>query len=246
MFGYLTEMPRNPKGTPSTAATVRKAVLASSDRYWRVADFDGHSPTAVARELSRLAGGKELSHVAKGLYYRPGRTPLGKSMPSRALVTKLTSGADLHPAGQSAANVLGLSTQNPAIGVFATIRSRRPTVVSDARVFTDRPVSRIDLTRTEASILEVLRDGARASDMDPESTRRRVVALMRSEVRVGPFLRAALNEPARVRAIVGALAQEAGVSHRRLVNLKKSLSPFSRFDFGALGQLRYARDWQAQ
>jgi len=239
-------MPRNAKGTRSNAAAVRRAVLASADRYWRVADFVGFSPTAVARELSRLAARNELTHVAKGVYYRRRHTPLGLSKPSPAVVARLRLGPDLHPAGQSAANVLGLSTQNPAAGVFATTHRRRPAVAGDAQVFTDRPVSRVGLTPTEAAILEVLRDGARRSDMDPESTRRRLLAIMRADARTNAILRASLNEPPRVRALVGALLQEMGVAPRRLRELKRSLSPFSTFEFGALRGLRSAGDWQAR
>jgi hypothetical protein len=58
--------------------------------------------------------------------------------------------------------------------------------------------------------------------------------------------RAALSEPPRVRAMLGAIGQELHVSPKTLQQLRDSLNPLSRFDFGGLGALRHAREWQAK
>ena len=53
-------------------------------------------------------------------------------------------------------------------------------------------------------------------------------------------------EPPRVRAMLGAIAQELGKSPQHLEQLRQGLNPFSRFDFGILRNLRYAREWQGK
>ena len=49
-----------------------------------------------------------------------------------------------------------------------------------------------------------------------------------------------------VRAMLGALGQQAGVPVEALVELRASLNPISSFDFGMLAALEHARDWQAK
>jgi len=54
------------------------------------------------------------------------------------------------------------------------------------------------------------------------------------------------TEPPRVRAMLGALGQELGYSVELLQRLRGLLNPYSRFDFGKLSTLRYAREWQSK
>lgn len=56
---------------------------------------------------------------------------------------------------------------------------------------------------------------------------------------------AAADEPPRVRAMLGAMGQELGMPQRQLSALRRSLNPLTRFNFGKLADLRYAKDWQA-
>jgi hypothetical protein len=46
--------------------------------------------------------------------------------------------------------------------------------------------------------------------------------------------------------MLGALGEELGMPPRLLEQLKRSLNPLSRYDFGRLGSLRHAREWQAK
>jgi hypothetical protein len=46
--------------------------------------------------------------------------------------------------------------------------------------------------------------------------------------------------------MIGAIGQQLGKNRGALRRLRNSLNPFSRFDFGLLAGLRYARDWQAK
>lgn len=49
-----------------------------------------------------------------------------------------------------------------------------------------------------------------------------------------------------MRAMLGALGRQAGVPVEALVELRASLNPISRFDFGMLAALEQARDWEAK
>ena len=75
---------------------------------------------------------------------------------------------------------------------------------------------------------------------------RRLLALVNDPADFRRLTDAALAEPPRVRAMLGALGQQAGAPPGALRALRESLNPISRFDFGALAALQYARDWQAR
>ena len=70
--------------------------------------------------------------------------------------------------------------------------------------------------------------------------------LLSEKGRFERLLRIAVSEPPRVRAMIGAIGQQLGKNRRAMRRLRNSLNPFSRFDFGLLAGLRYARDWQAK
>ena len=55
-----------------------------------------------------------------------------------------------------------------------------------------------------------------------------------------------MGEPTRVRAMLGALGEELSMSSRLLDEMRGSLNPLSRYDFGRLESLRYAKQWQAK
>jgi hypothetical protein len=61
-------------------------------------------------------------------------------------------------AGLGAANALGLSTQNPARGEFATPAAAGPGALRDAIVYTRRPHARSGLSADQGALLEVLRE----------------------------------------------------------------------------------------
>ena len=60
------------------------------------------------------------------------------------------------------------------------------------------------------------------------------------------LLEVSRTEPPRVRAVLGAIGEQIGQPESRLSELRESLNPLSRFDFGILAALAYARQWQAK
>jgi hypothetical protein len=184
--------------------------------------------------------------VAKGVYYRPVRTRLGPSVPGPVAVAAQTLKAPIHPAGLSAANMLGLTAQNPRRPEFATTAAAAPTALRDAHVYTRRPMERTGLSAEDGAILETLRERAASSDLSPDGTARTLLRLLGDAERFTGLVDAAMAEPPRVRAMLGALGQELGMPSRSLEQLRGSLNPLSRFDFGQLACLRHAGEWQAR
>ncbi len=230
----------------SASAAIRRRVEAGGERFWRYEDFAGLPPAAVAKTLSRLAKEGELDRVSKGVYYRTRPTRFGPSLPAASAVAANTLRAALHPAGLTAANALGFTTQNPARLEYATSASDRPSALPRAQVATRRPQGRNRLTREEGAMLEFLRDRGRTSDLSPARTKARLLRLLRDPDRFARLVRAAADEPPRVRAMLGAAGEEIRADSRLLQQLRRSLNPLSRFDFGYLGELRHARKWQAK
>ena len=81
------------------------------------------SRAAVDQALSRLARGGRLLRVCRGVYMRPVETRFGmrppiveKAVPALAALW----GETIVPCGASAANILGLTTQNPVLPVYLT------------------------------------------------------------------------------------------------------------------------------
>jgi Family of unknown function (DUF6088) len=233
--------------SPQSAATVvRERVLAEGARFWSHADFGGLSATAVAHALSRLTAEGVLLRVCKGLYYRSEMTVLGPSIPSATAALALTMRAPLHASGLTAANWLGFTPQNPGRREFATPAAGRPGGLGDAIVYTRRPVSRVGLSNDDGALLEMLRDRARFSDLSPRATVKRLVSMVSDPERFARLAAAVLSEPPRVRAMLGALGEQAGMPAEVLTPLRVGLNPLSRFDFGVLRVLPNAREWQAR
>lgn len=230
----------------SVASLVRRRVEAGGERFWRPSDFPNQSSSAVLTALSRLTREGVLRRERKGVYYRARPTRFGASVPVASAAVAETLRAPVHPAGLTAANALGFTTQNPFRREFATPAAGRPLALSDALVYTRRPDNREGLSPTEGALLEFLRERGQSSDLSPERTRQRLHQLLADGQTFARLAKAGEKEPPRVRAMLGALGQEVEADPKLLKRLRKSLNPASRFDFGALRALQHARDWQAK
>lgn len=225
---------------------VRARIESGGERYWRHSDFPDLPSGAVVQALHRFQRAGGLQRVRKGLYYRGRGTIFGPSVPARADIAARSTRAPLQPAGLTAANALGLTTQNPARPEYATTSGRASTAVGGAIVHTRRPPTRARLSALEGAILEVLRDHARTSDLSAVDTGRRLRKVLSEKDTFDRLAAAAAAEPPRVRAMLGALGEEMGANPAAIARLRRSLNPLSRFDFGPLRSLRSAKRWQAR
>lgn len=242
-----TEPPAQPR---QIAPWVRRRIDRGGERLWRLEDFPGVSVSAVAQALSRLTREGRLERLSKGVYYRPRQTALGRSRPSPAAVRSLaaTGGGCVFPAGISAANLLGFTTQSAVRVEVATVGFRLPRKLlgSDTVVHTRRPEAWKSLAETDAALLDFLRRAGRTSELSPEETVDRTLGLCRDEGRFSRLLGVATSEPPRVRAMLGAIGAQIGENPAVLDSLRRSLNPLSRFDFGLLDGLAHAGEWQAR
>jgi hypothetical protein len=152
------------------------------------------------------------------------------------------------PAGIAAANLLGFTTQNAARIELATdgLSLSRLFLGKDALVHTRRPAAWRTLSEMDAALLDFLRNRGVSCELPPEDMVERLLEYFREPGRFERLLEAAPSEPPRVRAMLGAIGEQIGQPESALAELRESLNPLSRFDFGILAALAYARRWQAK
>lgn len=233
----------------NVARDVRKRIEAEGQRLWRLADFEDMPFTAVAQTLSRLCRQGIIQRLNKGLYYRSQPTIFGPSVPSQSQIFNLgIKGKGVFPAGVAAANLLGFTTQNPGRPEVATYRLSLPRLMIGKRtiIHTRRPESWKELSEKEAALLDFLRQSGKDSELSSEETVHKLLNHFREKGQFERLAQIAESEPPRVRAILGAIGQELRRKKSLLIDLKESLNPLSKFDFGNLIALKYAKQWQAK
>lgn len=229
-----------------TAVVVQKRVERGGRRFWSLRDFEDLPSQAVLTALSRLNQRGVIERQGKGVYYRPTPTGFGLSRPSRTAAAAKQIKHVVHPAGLSAANLLGFTTQNVLRGEYATTATGTPTALRGSIVHTRRPQSRAKLSQEEGALLEVLRDRASTSDLSEAETVKRMLRLLTDRDRFKKLAIAAKGEPPRVRAMLGALGEQLDMPQSLTAPLRNSLNPASVYGFGKLSTLKYAHDWQAR
>jgi hypothetical protein len=170
---------------------------------------------------------------------------LGEVPADPVVLGEILSRGRSHLAGLSAANALGLTTQVPA-RVELAVEGKRPTSPRGVAFKPRMGTNRGHLSAREAALLEVLRDINHLTDLSPRETARKLRHLLAADSARRRVLRAATTEPPRVRAMAGALAEDAGASKEELRLLRKKLNPTTRYDFGPLSVLATARAWGAR
>ena len=233
----------------SVMMLVRQRIERGGERLWRFEDFRDLPFLAVAQALSRSTRNGTIERLSKGVYYRNRETAFGKSRPNPTAIGNLAlRRKTIFPSGIAAANLLGFTTQMAKQGEVATsaLSLPRKLIGNDTIIHTRRPERWARLSKTDAALLEFLRREGKFSELSQEETIRRTLALLSEEGRLGRLLRIAGTEPPRVRAMLGALGERLGANPKTLRQLRASLNPFSRFDFGSLRALPNANTWQAQ
>jgi hypothetical protein len=228
---------------------VRQRIECGGERLWRLDDFNNLPHSAVAQALSRLRRQGMLERLSKGVYYRARQTSFGKSLPNPAAIQKLAlRRKHVFPSGVAAANLLGFTTQMPVRGEVATnaLSLPRKLIGNDTVIHARRPEAWAGLSESDTALLDFLRRAGRTSELPPEETIRKTLALFSEKGRFERLMKIADAEPPRVRAIMGAIAEQLAKKPDALRKLRDSLNPFSRFDFGVLRGLKYAKTWQAK
>jgi hypothetical protein len=150
----------------SAQGAVRDWVMAlAPGAYFTTSDVPGTSGS-VDSALSRLAAPEgPIQRVRQGVYWRKGvSTRFGHALPDPAQVALVAAGAGAGPAGPSAANSVGMSTQVPKRPHVAVV-GRAPKGLHGVRVTARANPHRVLLTPTEVAVLESLRDFDRYTEI---------------------------------------------------------------------------------
>jgi hypothetical protein len=240
--------PKEPPKRTATELALRQAKL-SSNSLLRAEDLKGTTPAAATKALARLAKQGVLTRVGKGLYFAPKDTLLGMSKPSELTIAQKTLEGKTRPTGASAANLLGLSTQLPARPQLVVFTSNPPRHMGTARIRLRRGLRPHPLPMLEGALLELIRDRGEFAETSAKESYQRLRYLLKEQLqmdRLRELREVALEEPPRVRAMLGAMFAYAELPQSLWEPLKASLNPLTKFDFGLFSELPNAQQWQAK
>lgn len=238
-----------PKSKLSASELIIQSVGLAPGSLIRASDVEGTTRSAASKALARLAKQGILARVGKGLYYAPKDTLLGKSRPSEMAIAMKTLEGKTRPTGASAANLLGLSTQLPARPQLVAFTSNKPKNAGVARLRLRRGSKLRPLPTLEGALLEFISERGKSAEASAKESYRRLRFLLKEQLqmeRLRELSQVALDEPPRVRAMLGALFAYADLPESLWRPLKASLNPLTRFDFGLFSELPNAREWQAK
>jgi hypothetical protein len=185
-------------GSRRVMQVVRRRIERGGERLWRLDDFGDLPSSAVAQALSRLRRQSTLERLSKGVYYRARQTSFGKSLPNPAAMKKLAaSHKQVFPSGIAAANLLGFTTQTARHSEVATsaLSLPRKLIGNDTVIHARRPEAWTGLSEADAALLDFLRRRGRTSELSPQETIRRTLALFSEKGRFERLLKIADSEP---------------------------------------------------
>ena len=240
----------NPASLASRLAT--RVSRGPGDRIWTYEDFaDLESPmTAVAAALSRLTRKGILRRIRRGMYYKPAITRFGESRPdpNSAIEAALRGHGTLGiVTGLEAWRRLGLTTQITSESMLISSKRLRISPVMGHRVRAAIRSSARGSRGNERAVLDALRAIRRIPGTTPDS----VLDWARFHLRAGTLdfpalVRMAKKEPPRVRALLGALMEDASLKDTEDMRdiLRSSLNPLTTYRIpGALEHLKTAKEW---
>lgn len=156
------------------SATRTWVMAQPAGAYFNSSDVPGSS-AAVDSLLSRLARPDgPIQRVRQGVYWRkPAATRFGSARPDPERVAMAAAGPGAGPAGASAANSIGLSTQVPRRPHIAVV-GRVPKGLKDVHVTARSNAMRVLLSPAEIAVLEGIRDFDRYADITWPQARQRL------------------------------------------------------------------------
>ena len=147
----------------TTAEMIRRRVQeVPAGTFIRPAELPG-TRSAVLTALSRLHADGELVRVRNGLYWKGLRSRFGSGQPNPLDAAVAVAGTGAGPTGWSATQVLGLSTQFPAVPELA-VAGPVPTL-EGVRFHRRNNAARHELNFFEVALMETLRSYPRYAEV---------------------------------------------------------------------------------
>lgn len=190
---------------------------------------------AAAKTLSTLVAKGVLQRASKGVFFKPRQTVFGLLKPNDYELLKpylfKNKQRVAYVTGIGLYNQMGLTTQVPFVVTIATtIRRNR---ISFDRISIKPAKSYVTVTESNYILLGIL-DAIKDFNAIPDVDRKGGLRLLTSRIKeldaeqTQELITCALQYPPRVRALVGALAENAGKT-TVLDALRNSLNPLSSY-----------------
>lgn len=242
-------MAKRSKAESVAAKILQRVLRGGGDRLWGMRDFldlDTATAAGVAATLSRLSREGCLRRIRRGVYYRPGKTAFGETQPATEAVAGFLL-RDRKAVRTGEFSRLGLTTQMTNVLTSASDRTVRMKGVGGVGLrFVNRPLAlQKGIRAGERTVLDSLRMLEKIPDSTPEQVLSRLVSLIkRGKLDFDRLARFAREEPPRVRALLGAIGETAGVDAAKLSGLRKSLNPITTYRIaGAASVLKKSAAW---
>ncbi|NCU32088.1 MAG: hypothetical protein EOM23_03965 [Candidatus Moranbacteria bacterium] len=230
---------------------ISKLAKGSTFKYEQLAD-EPREFVAAAKAVERLIAKGVIKRVSTGVFYKPKKSVFGELKPNEEEILKpylFDKGKRIsYITGTSLYNQMGLTTQIPK-SIKISSRVKRITV-SRGNIKATPVKSYVDVTDSNFHLLELLdalKDFKQIPDLDKSSAikilSKKLKELTPSETKL--LVKSSLAYPPRVRGFLGALLESIEAS-TDLTALKKSLNPFSEYEYGIESILSTTKNWNVK
>jgi hypothetical protein len=230
----------------STKTNIAKKILSNGDydKIWSVEDFRKFDRMNVLKAFSELQKEKVIKRIKRGYYYRSKATILGETTFNtyNLAVAKIKKKGSFYCiSGITGYNQIGLTTQVPNIIVIATDVTARN---YDNIVYLHRRKP-VDGGAIERIVLDAIIDIKTIPDTRPEKSILKIKNIIKDgKVSLNSLVKSAMFESPRVKAVIGAIAEEFNFDEKLLKRLKNSLNPVSVIYLNTGNALSHAKEWQ--
>ena len=165
----------------------------------------------ISRVLSEFVNTGLLYRLAQGVYYKPVKTRLGVLYPDVPEIVKAIArrdNAQMLPTGETAQNMLGLSTQMPMNYVYLTSGSARKLTIGPKTITLKRCVPKNFACKNE--FLAILIQALRSIGQDRITDEHRAIikGLLKNNLPIGSLEEDLKTSPVWVRRIIANIAKE--------------------------------------
>lgn len=197
------------------AEKIREQVkLDKSGMVYFISDFAQHgNDVFISRLLSECVNDGLLIRIANGIYYKPVETKFGVLFPSVDELIKAIArrdNAQILPTGETAQNLLGLSTQVPTRYVYLTSGSSRRIVLREQTITLKRSVPRNFACKNDfmATLIQALKSIGKDNVTDKH--RQMIAGLLQKHLDEKTYIDDLKTAPIWVRKFISEIIKQNG------------------------------------
>lgn len=195
------------------AKKIRKQIKRNKPgTVYFISDFAQHgNDVFISRLLSECVNDGLLLRIVNGIYYKPVETKFGVLYPSvKELVDAIArrDNAQILPTGETAQNLLGLSTQVPTRYVYLTSGSARKIVLRNQSITLKRSVPRNFACKNDfmATLIQALKSIGKDNVTDEH--RQTIAALLKKNLDKNTYIDDLKTAPIWVRKLVSEIIKQ--------------------------------------